>query len=294
MSTESEKKDGSLGDLLQIGGVIIVLGGIIVYMAENGHSVLLDHTYGIGAMHPTVDLDPNHFYGSTNDALLAEYGGIPVSKISDVNDPLQFPVVESSGGIWQDHTSISMHDFVQELYRVNSPAKDYAAQIFMEFYSRNVDPGMALAVFHREQNYGTDGGVGSQTDNMFNMKTSWNNQIDLPQNGPDADFTAPNGGGWVGGATNAAEMVQYYGQKNYEAKDPLGAVLNILTPPSENNTAAYIAGVRADMMHYSNHQGADGTPLISMGVDQLVTAGAPVVSWDSLKVSVDASARRAA
>jgi hypothetical protein len=286
------------GYLLLIGGAI--LGGILYgdshHWFDGLHQTTTD-TSGIPPMHPSIDLDPHHLYGSENDALLAQFGGAPVSMIHNTSD---LRIVVSHDNQFVSQTSISMQDFVKVLYAANSPAKDHAAQIFLEFYRRGVNPALGLADFKIESNYGTDpNSVGQITQNWSNMRTSWNNELNLPtyhagNNGDFANFS--NNGGWVQSAIESAKMFQAFGQEHYRSTDQFLSVFKIIDPSSDkNDPVALAASIKGKMMNYYHHKDANGNALASIVIpDQSISVvSAPVVPWSVLR-SVGSVGRRVA
>jgi len=297
MANENSQAN-TTGYLLLIGGAI--LGGILYGESHHwfdGLQAPSVDTHGIPPMHPPVDLDPHHLYGAENDALLAQFGGAPVSVIHNESD---LRIVVSHDNQFVPQTSISMQDFVKVLYAANSPAKDHGAQIFLEFYRRGVNPALGLADFGRESGYGTNpNSVAQITQNWSNMRSSWNNDLNVPtyhtaNNGDFANYS--NNGGWVQSAIEAAKMFQNYGQEHYRSADQIFSVLNIITPKSDgNNTDAFVANLKSDMMNFYQHKDSNGNALASISLPDQSSSivSAPVVPWSVLK-SAGSGVRRVA
>lgn len=177
---------------------------------------------------PNVSFSPTSVFAKVVNTFSPTSSSQPQTASSSLDNIEHFP-------------TISYAQIEQVLERANSPAKDYAKTIYQFGVQTGINPAVALAFFHHESGYGTQGAA-VQTKSFGNIVCTpgWPRCI--------GRFRAY--ASWLDGIRDWYGLIQ----TEYIAKGlkTLPEIIHMYSPDGDgdNNEAAYVNEVRNDLAQW--------------------------------------------
>lgn len=143
--------------------------------------------------------------------------------------------------------------FLQVLREGGSPVTAHEARaIYSYCVARQLSPAFLLGMFRKESSFGKYGSA-AETHSLGNTRPP---SFGVPHIGvTDRNFSRY--ATWTDGGVST--VARFFDHAPYQGKDTVATIIPVWAPPSENDTAKYVADVLADIARYASPAGSGTT-----------------------------------
>lgn len=187
---------------------------------------------------PPASPSPTSTYIPYGDAASVN---IRMREIMDAETP-QVRVIDWKTYDFMGSPTITKDVFMQILKNAHSPSAGKASEMYDAIVAQGVDPNLVIEIYFQESTLGTNG---NSSHNICNLRYApgrpeWNGFANYRKYGEQ---------GFVLAAGDCASNIAKW---HHRGEHNVFKLLFTLTPPSENDTARYLAGVKKRMEHNNN------------------------------------------